>query len=75
MLDMELRYQACNDEQCLLPEILTFTVPIEVVGIEDPIQRINEPIFASIEFGVPRAMRQTKAGSQGPSLVDGSGLR
>ena len=53
MLDMELRYQACNDEQCLLPEVLTFTLPIEVVGIEDTIQRIHEPIFASIEFGAP----------------------
>ena len=53
MLDMELRYQACNDEQCLLPEVLTFTVPIEVVGIEAPIQRMHEPIFASIEFGSP----------------------
>ena len=53
ILDMELRYQACNDEQCLLPEVLTFTAPIEVVGIEYPIQRINEPIFASIEFGAP----------------------
>ena len=53
MLEMELRYQACNDEQCLLPEVLTFTLPIEVVGIEDTIQRIHEPIFASIEFGAP----------------------
>ena len=53
MLDMELRYQACNDEQCLLPEVLTFALPIEVVGIEDPIQRNNEAIFANIEFGAP----------------------
>ena len=53
ILEMELRYQACNDEQCLLPEALTFTVPIEVVGIEDTIQRMHEPIFASIEFGAP----------------------
>ena len=52
-LDMELRYQACNDEQCLLPEVLTFAVPIEVVGIEDPIQRMNEAIFATVEFGTP----------------------
>ena len=53
MLDVELRYQACNDEQCLLPEVLTFTLPIEIVGIQDPIQRINEAVFASIEFGTP----------------------
>ncbi len=53
LLDMELRYQACNDEQCLLPEVLTFAVPIEVVGIENPIQRMNEAIFATVEFGAP----------------------
>ena len=53
MLDMELRYQACNDEQCLLPEVLTFEVPVEVVGMEGTIQRINEAIFANIEFSAP----------------------
>ena len=51
MMDLELRYQACNDDQCLLPEMLTFAVPMEVVGIEEPIQRINEAIFANIQFG------------------------
>ena len=53
MLDLELRYQACNDEQCLLPEVLTFAVPIEIVGIEDTIQRINEAVFANVQFGAP----------------------
>ena len=53
MLDLELRYQACNDEQCLLPETLTFEVPIEVVGIADTIQRVNEAVFANVEFGAP----------------------
>ena len=53
MLDLELRYQACNDEQCLLPETLTFAVPIEIVGIEDTIQRINDAVFANVQFGAP----------------------
>ena len=52
-LDLELRYQACNDEQCLLPETLTFAVPIEIVGIEDTIQRINDAVFANVQFGAP----------------------
>ena len=52
-LDVQLRYQACNDEQCLLPETLTFAVPIEIVGMEGTVQRMNEAVFASIEFGVP----------------------
>ena len=53
MLDLELQYQACNDEQCLLPETLAFSVPIEVVGIVDTIQRVNEAVFANIQFGAP----------------------
>ena len=52
-LDFQLQYQACDDAQCLLPETLNFSVPIEVVGIEDTVQRINEAIFADIEFGTP----------------------
>ncbi len=52
-LDMQLRYQACNDDQCLLPETLAFTVPIEIVGIEETIQRTHEGVFANIEFGAP----------------------
>ena len=53
VLDMQLRYQACNDDQCLLPETRAFTVPIEIVGIEETIQRANETVFANIAFGAP----------------------
>ena len=53
VLDMQLRYQACNDDQCLLPETLAFTVPVEIVSIEETVQRTNEAIFANIEFGAP----------------------
>ena len=52
-LDFQLRYQACNDEQCLLPETLDFSVPIEIVGIEGTVQRVNETVFANIEFAAP----------------------
>ncbi len=52
-LDLQLRYQACNDDQCLLPETLAFTVPVEIVGIKETIQRTNEAVFANIEFGAP----------------------
>ena len=50
-MDLELRYQACNEEQCLLPEVLAFEVPIEIVGIEGTVQRVNEAVFANIQFG------------------------
>ena len=38
-------------QQCLLPETLAFSIPIEVVSIEETVQRIHEAVFANIEFG------------------------
>ena len=52
-LDFQLQYQACNDEQCLLPETLAFSIPIEVVGMAETVQRINETVFANVEFAAP----------------------
>ena len=53
MLDFQLQYQACDDAQCLLPETLDFSIPIEVVSIEETVQRVNELVFANIEFAAP----------------------
>ena len=52
-LALQLQYQACNDEQCLLPETLPVNIPLDVVSIEDTVQRINEAIFATVAFGEP----------------------
>ena len=52
-LDFQLEYQACDDAQCLLPETLDFSIPIEIAGIDKTVQRINEAVFANIEFGAP----------------------
>ena len=52
-LDLQLEYQACNDEQCLLPEVLDFSIPLEIVSIEQAVQRVNESVFANIDFGAP----------------------
>ena len=49
-LDLEMRYQACNDEQCLLPETLNVSVPIKVVGKEETVLPTHEAIFASISY-------------------------
>lgn len=49
-LDVEIRYQACNDEQCLLPETLNVSVPIKVVGKEETVLPTHEAIFASISY-------------------------
>ncbi len=49
-LDFKLDYQACSDEQCLLPQTIDILIPIDVVSHEEIIQRINEDIFSDITF-------------------------
>ena len=49
-LDLQLEYQACNDEQCLLPETLNVTIPINVASVAETAQQANETIFANIAF-------------------------
>ena len=70
-LDFQLQYQACNDEQCLLPEVLNFSVPIEIVGIEQVVQRINEPIFANIAFEALPSSSVGNGGSLARALSGG----
>ena len=50
-LNLEIEYQACNDEQCLIPTIHVVKIPIEVVSTDDTVEQTNETIFANIEFG------------------------
>lgn len=49
-LDIEISYQACNDDQCLRPETLNLTLPIDVVGKQETVLSSNEAIFANITF-------------------------
>ncbi len=50
-LALQLRYQACSDEACLFPETVAIPIPIEVVGLDQPIRRENDAIFATLKFG------------------------
>ncbi|MCZ6681267.1 MAG: thioredoxin family protein [Candidatus Poribacteria bacterium] len=52
-LPFQLRYQACTDEQCLLPKVIDVDIPIEIVGMDGTIRRINDAVFAGIQFGAP----------------------
>ena len=60
VLPFQLIYQACSDEQCLLPKTINVEIPIEIVGIDQLIQPINNAIFARIKFGtLPTATAAT----------------
>ena len=52
-LPLQLTYQACTDVQCLLPETINVDIPVKVVGMDESIQRVNDEIFAGIQFGTP----------------------
>ena len=48
---LSLIYQACSNEKCLLPVTIDIAIPIEVVGNDQPVQRINDAIFENLQFG------------------------
>ncbi len=53
-LPFELTYQACSDEQCLLPKTVSVNIPMEIVGTDQPVQPINEEIFSSLQLNIPQ---------------------
>ena len=64
-LPFQLTYQACNDEQCLLPKTIDFDVKIEVVGMDQPIQPINDAIFANLQLSPPDNPAETATSESG----------
>ena len=64
-LPFQLTYQACNDEQCLLPKTIDFDVTIEVVGMDQPIQPINDAIFANLQLSPPGNPAETATSESG----------
>lgn len=62
-LPFKLTYQACSDEQCLLPKTVNVDIPIEIIGNDQPVQPINDAIFASLQVdissGAPSATSET----------------
>ena len=53
-LPFKLTYQACSDEQCLLPKTVNVNVPMEIVGTNQPVQPINAEIFSSLQLNMPQ---------------------
>ena len=64
-LPVQLTYQACNDEQCLLPKTIDFDVAIKVVGMDQPIQSINDAIFANLQLSPPDTPSGTATSESG----------
>lgn len=64
-LNLELGYQACSDEQCLLPETQNISIPMDIVSTEKIIQRVNQDIFTGIEFGTESGTNSTNNENKG----------
>ncbi|MYF56907.1 thioredoxin fold domain-containing protein [Candidatus Poribacteria bacterium] len=71
-LDFGLNYQACSDEQCLLPETVDVSVPIAVVSIEETVQRINDDIFSDIAFTMTTDVSDNSQGGIAGALSGGN---
>lgn len=52
-LPLQLRYQPCSDDRCLLPKTIDVNLPIEIVGHDGSIRPTNTKIFAGIQFSPP----------------------
>jgi thioredoxin:protein disulfide reductase len=50
-LDGTLRVQACDDEVCLAPAGIPVAVPLNVVGLDQPANRIHNDIFTKDAVG------------------------
>ncbi|MDP6598215.1 MAG: cytochrome c biogenesis protein CcdA [Candidatus Poribacteria bacterium] len=51
-LPLRLRYQACNDQSCLIPTELNINLSLKIVGTNTSIELINTVIFERIPFTV-----------------------
>jgi len=48
-----LRFQACNDQMCLAPSNVDLSIPLQLVGLEQPAQPINTDIFGATGLSAP----------------------
>ncbi|MCG9126098.1 thioredoxin family protein [Candidatus Poribacteria bacterium] len=64
-LNLELGYQACSEEQCLLPEKQNISISMDIVSTEEIIQRVNQEIFTGIEFGTVSVNKPTNNENKG----------
>lgn len=44
--ELQIRYQACNDEQCERPQTLNFAGQVAVAAPDEPVKSINSEVFA-----------------------------
>jgi thiol:disulfide interchange protein DsbD len=58
-----LEYQACNDQSCLAPTLVTDTLLIQIADKKDVVNRINQEVFNNIELKFTQTLTKDNSGS------------
>jgi len=62
-LAVMLEYQACNDQSCLAPTLVTDTLIIQIADKKDVVNNINQEVFNNIELNFTKTVSVDNSGS------------
>jgi len=62
-LAVMLEYQACNDQSCLAPTLVTDTLIIQIADKKDVVNNINQEVFNNIELNFTQTISVDNSGS------------
>ena len=62
-LAVMLEYQACNDQSCLAPTLVTDTLLIQIADKKDVVNNINQEVFNNIELNFTQTVSSNNSGS------------
>ena len=62
-LIVSVEYQACNDQSCLAPTIVTDTLQIQIAGKKDVVNKINQEVFNNIDLNFTQTVSTDNSSS------------
>ena len=62
-LIVSVEYQACNNQSCLAPTIVTDTLLIQIADKKDVVNRINQEVFNNIDLNFTQTLTSDSSGS------------
>ncbi len=71
-----VEYQACNDQSCLVPTIVTDTLLIQIAGKKDVVNKINQDVFKNIDLSFTQNVSIDNSGSSDniSNILEESGI-
>jgi thiol:disulfide interchange protein DsbD len=68
-LVVSVEYQACNNQSCLAPTIVTDTLLIQIANKKDVVNRINQEVFNNIDLNFTQTVSTDTGGSNDISNI------